>query len=172
MYFPLIFLAEHSESRASRGTVRSPVWNFFNFNEATEKSACQVQLSNQNICAQTISGKYPTNLKQHLRTPKSIQKCCKLNHLLRRRRKKHSHGGTPFTTKQVPWQIDNQSLSSGKHYKKESDRYQEITRKLAIFVAGSNIANSIVESAEFRDLLNTLNGRYKMPQRAVISEEI
>ena len=57
-------------------------------------------------------------------------------------------------------------------YFKESDRFKKITKKLAVFVGGSNVANRIVESAEFRDLLNTLDGWYKVPGRAAITKEV
>ena len=52
-----------------------------------------------------------------------------------------------------------QYLSFGKEDRKESDRYQAITKKLAVFVGSSNVSNRIVESAEFQDLVNTLDGR-------------
>ena len=38
---------------------RSPVWKFFEFNETTGKSVCQV---GEEPCAVTIPGKFPTNL--------------------------------------------------------------------------------------------------------------
>ena len=53
----------------------------------------------------------------------------------------------------------SQYLSFGKEDRKESDRYQAITKKLAVFVGSSNVSNRIVESAEFQDLVNTLDGR-------------
>ena len=62
---------EHSTSPSR--SVRSPVWSFFAYDAATEKSICQVELSDHVICVHNISGKYPTNLKQHLK--KSICTC-------------------------------------------------------------------------------------------------
>ena len=64
-----------------------------------------------------------------------------------------------------------QSLSASKQYKKESERYQTITRKLAIFVGSNNVTNSIVESAEFIDLLHVLDSKYKVPGRKVVGQE-
>ena len=51
---------------------QSPVWNFFLFNAAKSRSVCKVQIrvvdSTTKLCGIQISGKYPTNLKAHLRT--------------------------------------------------------------------------------------------------------
>ena len=57
---------EHN-TRPSR-SVRSPMWSFFEYDPATKKSICQVGVSDHVICAHNISTKYPTNLKQHLKT--------------------------------------------------------------------------------------------------------
>ena len=41
--------------------------------------------------------------------------------------------------------------------KRASDIYKWITRKLAIFVGSSNMANLIVENLEFKDLVHALD---------------
>ena len=63
-------------------------------------------------------------------------------------------------------------MSATKQYRKESEKYQSITRKLAIFVGSNNVANSIVESAEFKELVHTLDSRYKVPGRKVLNQEM
>lgn len=52
---------EHSTSPS--WSVRSPVWSFFEYDTATEKSICQVELSAHVICAH-ISGKYPATFEE------------------------------------------------------------------------------------------------------------
>ena len=47
-----------------------------------------------------------------------------------------------------------------------------ITKKLAVFVGASNVANSLVECLEFKDLLATLDPRYPIPGRALLNQEI
>ena len=51
---------------------QSPVWNFFSFNAAKSRSVCEVQIrvvdSTTKLCGVQTSGKYPTNLKAHLKT--------------------------------------------------------------------------------------------------------
>ena len=80
-----------------------------------------------------------------------------------------SHKASATASKQLTL---SQSLSAGKHYKNESERYLMITRKLAVFVGSSNVAKRVVETAEFRYLLHVLDSRYKVPGRAVITKEV
>ena len=42
-------------------------------------------------------------------------------------------------------------------YTKDSEQYRAITRKLAIFVGSSNVANRLVDNLEFKDLVQTLD---------------
>ena len=57
------------------------------------------------------------------------------------------------------------SLKSRSAYKKESDRYRQISRKLAIFIGSTNVATSIVDNLEFKDFLHTMDSRYTVPGR-------
>ena len=57
-------------------------------------------------------------------------------------------------------------------YSKDSHQYKAVTRKLAIFVGSSNVANTIVENYEFVDLLEALDPRYPVPGRTALSKEL
>ena len=57
-------------------------------------------------------------------------------------------------------------------YEKQDVRYRKITRKLAVFAASSRVPNSIVESSEFRSLLEELDPRYPTPCRSALGKEI
>ena len=52
---------------------RSLVWDYFDYDPVADKSVCQVlSTSSQNsdaivICGSSVSGKFPTNLRQHLK---------------------------------------------------------------------------------------------------------
>lgn len=157
---------------------RSPAWKFFDFDETAGKSVCQVRLSGEETCGVTIPGKYPTNLKQHLRKshPEEHAQVLRMEASIKKAKDEAealkisiSHKASATASKQLTL---SQSLSGGKHYKKESERYTMITRKLAVFVGSSNVANRVVETAEFRDLLHVLDSRYKVPGRAVITREV
>ncbi len=45
-------------------------------------------------------------------------------------------------------------------------------RKLALFVGGTNVANSIVDNAIFRSLLEGLDSHYQVPGQTLIGKEI
>lgn len=49
---------------------QSPVWNYFVYVEDSDKSVCQVPVGlsdGSGVCGHAVSGKYPTNMKQHLK---------------------------------------------------------------------------------------------------------
>jgi hypothetical protein len=76
-----------SPSTASIGrSRRSPVWDYFVFDKGTEKSICQVRVpltadeqgaeaavTREKVCGHAIVGKYPTNLRQHLKKAHSAE---------------------------------------------------------------------------------------------------
>jgi len=59
------------------------VWQYFVYNEQTGKSSCQVETDrpddeeevgpSRKVCAQEVAGKFPTNLKQHLKKYHALQ---------------------------------------------------------------------------------------------------
>jgi len=56
-----------------------------------------------------------------------------------------------------------------KKYRKDSEKYRKITRKVAVIVGTSNVANSIVESPEFQEFVSELNQQHPVPGHAAIS---
>lgn len=55
---------------------RSVVWHYFTYDQGKNKSICQVEVTrdhgdgggpSKEACGATVGGKFPTNLKQHLR---------------------------------------------------------------------------------------------------------
>lgn len=64
------------------------------------------------------------------------------------------------------------TLQSKAAYSKESQRYREICKKLAIFVGITNVPNSIVENLEFKDLLHTMDNCFVVPGRSVVGKEL
>ena len=59
------------------------MWQYFVYNEQTGKSSCQVETGrsddeeeagpSKKVCAQEVAGKFPTNLKQHLKKYHALQ---------------------------------------------------------------------------------------------------
>ena len=63
-----------SESGVGRPK-RSPVWQHFVFDNVTGKSVCQIvtdgnelESGEKSVCGHEVAGKFPTNLKQHLKS--------------------------------------------------------------------------------------------------------
>ena len=58
---------------------RSLVWQYFDYDPIQEKSVCQVLFqssgndSDNDVCGAAIAGKFPTNLKNHLKKKHPIQ---------------------------------------------------------------------------------------------------
>ena len=126
---------------------------FFFYDDSKGKSVCQVLGSDGQVCGVEITGKYPTNLKVHLkaRHDNSYTELMKRDEEKKEKQtKKKSH---ECSSKSTQLSIED-TVKRTKKYTKESDRYKRIISwKLAVFVAVGNVANSIADSEEFRDLI-------------------
>ena len=151
-------ICDAQTTQPGKSTVRSPMWNYFTWEESTGKSVCQVTGADGNVCSQNITGKYTTNLKYHIKNkrPKEYSTILAIESTLKKAKEEAeakraiSHKASVTAAKQLTL---TESLSATKQYRKESEKYQSITRKLAIFVGSNNVANSIVESAEFKEFI-------------------
>ena len=130
--------------------------------------------SSGDICGHSVPGKFPTNLRQHLRTGHKSE----FSELIRReekeKREKESQKATQrATSMKVSQQLTlAESIRPKNTYGKESDRYKLITKKLAIFIGSTNAAYNMVENLEFKDFLHAMDSRYTVPGRAAIGKEI
>lgn len=84
-----------------------------------------------------------------------------------KKRKKHEESLKHYQQSTLRESFTKQAV-----YSKESQQYKWITRKLAIFVGSSNVANLIVENLEFKDLVHALDPRYPVPGRTTINKEL
>ena len=148
------------------------VWDHFIYVEEREKSVCQVPLGEEgSICGKEINGRYPTNLKAHLKhthpiVHAEIQRKNEEKEKEKSRRKSGEGASTQLKLSQT------HSLRGGAKYAKESPRNKSITRKLATFVAIANVPNSIVDNEEFPELLAELDDRYVVPGQTSIGTEM
>ena len=159
---------------------KSLVWNYFTYDAFSGKSTCQVSngdssepgspISSPIVCGKTFAGKFPSNLRQNLKT------ChvARYQEMLREEEKQKEERETK-KSKSITGPARSQKTlgeSFGRKYDKESRKYQDITRKLAVFIGSCNVPNSLVENEEFRSLVQVLDPRYIMPGRARICREI
>ena len=54
-------------------------------------------------------------------------------------------------------------------YEKSRECCLMITKQLVIFIASTNVPNSIIENADFRDFVKILDSRYPVPGRTLIA---
>ena len=143
----------------------SVVWRYFIYDSAKSKSIWQVE-SGTTICGAEINAKYTTNLKAHLKSrhPDIHAEVCREDEELKEKAKKSEQ-----TKKQAAQLSISDAVLKTKKYTRESEKYQKITRKL---VGIGYVANSIVDNAEFRDLMAELDDRYTVPNRASLSKEM
>ena len=156
------------------------MWEYFEYDPVTDKSFCQILTSVSSgsdvidICGTCVSGKFPTNLRQHLKKGHPTQYS---ELMVKEEKEKKEREEVESARRAKSLKVSQQltlaeSFQSKSVYSKDSVRYRLICRKLAIFIGSTNIANSIVENIEFKDLLHAMDARFSMPGRSAISKEI
>jgi len=97
------------------------------------------------IVIDCISGKYPSNLKQHLRKhhPPQYSEVLRMEEAAKDAKKEAESKKCATSLKAAKQLTLAQSLSrgTGTVYKKESKQNGVITKKLAVFVGSPNVAN-------------------------------
>ena len=170
-------------STSGRGSVGRPrkslVWDYFIYDSTSNKSICQVSseassdteaTSSASICGHRINGKFTTNLRSHLKS--SHSNCYKELVTKEELAKEEERRGK--ADKGLVGPVKQRKLTEviQRKYEKTSTQWQDVTRKMALFIASSNVPNSIVENAEFQLLIESLDPRYQMPGRARMAKEM
>ena len=147
------------------------MWEYFVYNHETGKSACRVEVESEenSVCGHEIAGKFPTNLKQHLRKHHSKHYCDVLG--------KEKEDKCKRATKVALQKSSSQSTIDESlrrkcvtPYSSSSDRYKLISKRLAIFVGSTNVPISTVENSELRSLIGVLDPRYEVPGRTLMGK--
>ena len=144
---------------------KSNVWDYYTYDTELDKSECQI-LIGEKICGAKLNGKFPSNLRSHIRN--NHNETFKILEEKDKEKAKNVRKKTDTKT-QLTLSACTGSL---KRYEKQDVRYKKITRKLAVFAASSSVPNSIVESSEFRSLMEELEPRYPVPCRSALGKEI
>jgi len=158
------------------------VWQYFVYNKQTGKSLCQIETGRSDdeeeagpsmkVCAQEVAGKFPTNLKQHLKKYHALQyeEVVKLEveeNKKGERKKKEMKGEL------VKGQAMLQQAFAGQSaYGKNSDCYRFLSKKLALFIACTNLSILLVENDELRGLIAALDPRYEVPSRTLATKHL
>ena len=163
------------QSRPTGRPKKSPVWEHFLYDLLTDKSTCQVEeRDSQSICGKSVAGKFPTNLKKHLKLahPDVFEEIVRKEQESKKVKAEKECSKRAASLKYHHQSTLKESLEKKNPYSKDSPRYKLITRKLAIFVGSSSVANRIVENLEFQDLLSAMDNRYPVPGRSSIQKEL
>ena len=160
--------APPSPAHTTTKVKRSLVWDYFSYYADSNKSVCQIEVRGS-ACGKHISGKNPTNFKQHMQ----CSHLPTLNEYLKRDETQKKCQSELQAKSLKPHQSTLKDVfSMHAPYSRDSHQYKVITRKLAIFVGSSNVAHCIVENFEFRDLLTTLDPRYPVPGRTALGKQL
>lgn len=126
---------------------KSQVWNYFEYDEVEKKSICQVLKASSvvsdssDICGSKTTGKFPTNLKQHLKKfhPEVYSELLKKEEEENVKKAKKEEARRKSSLKASQQMTLVQSFKHGAKYDKGDPRSKVITRKLAIFIGTSNM---------------------------------
>ena len=145
---------------------RSPVWNHFIYDQESNESVCTIR-NEEKECGARVKGKNPTNLKQHLKCHKD-----EYHMVIEEEKAKRVETKETSIAKSKSRQAVITSMLHVQPLSKDSMRYKDITRKLALFIGTANVPYSLVENLEFRDLLLELQPCYLPPGRGPIKTNI
>ena len=140
-----------------------------------DKSTYQVEeRDSQSISGKSVAGKFPTKQKKHLRLahPDIFEEIVRKEEESKKVKTEKECAKRAASLKYHHQSTLKESLEKKNLYSKHSPRYKLITRKLAIFVGSSSVANRIVENLEFHDLLSAMDKRYSVPGRSSIEKEL
>ena len=164
----------------SRGRPRkSPVWNYFVYDSEKETSMCKVEVKvgergPSKTCDHVIGGKFPTNLKNHLKKhhPTQYEELLQKEEEARKAKEEAKARAKAKAFGPHKQLTMVQSLSGRPKYDRDSQRYTSITKRLAVFVGATNTPNSIVENSEFQRFMESLDPRYPIPSRTLLNKEL
>ena len=124
---------------------RIVVWHYFTYDQDKNQSVCQVQVTRDHgdhggplneACRATYAGKFPTNLKGHLRKdhPAQFQEALQKENEAEQKKKEES-----AKRRSLGKQLSVvESFKGRSKYDKSSSRYWQITKALAIFIGSTN----------------------------------
>ena len=136
----------------------SSVWNYFTYKN-TDKTTCIVLCgdSNDTVCGKEFKGQFATNLKKHLKSCHDAQyRCFEIAEAKKKEKEKDKRNFSSKGSKARQSILPDNYLST-KKYDSKSKRHQTITHRLATFVGATNISLSLIDSAEFRELIGELD---------------
>ena len=125
---------------------KSAVWDYFDYDQEKGSSRCKISCGSGEAkeCGVIVNGKFTTNLKNHLRKHHP-QKLKEVEEKDRKKEKPNEDAPSSTFSGISKGQLTlHQSLQAKKKYDSNSEKYQIITKKLAIFLACMGVPYSLV----------------------------
>ena len=153
-----------STSIGKYGRPKCAVWKYFSFDDDHEqagKSTCiaklkQTQDDEDTLCNKEFKGKFTSNLKLHLKK-EHFEEYKLLEEEKKKREQTVKRSGKSKSKRSSSSSLFQPTLptiaSQKMPYDPHSIKQKSITKKLAVFVGASNVPISLVENAEFQELL-------------------
>ena len=150
----------------------------------SNRSICKVEVMaeggepgpSKKSCDHSVSGKFPTNLKSHLKKHHpTVYEDVLRNEEEAKKAAKAKAEASAAKALGPQKQLTVSEAFAGKHrqvYDRSSDRYKCITKRLAVFVGSSNTPNSVVENVDFQQFVKSLDSRYPIPGRTLLGKEL
>jgi len=138
---------------------------------------CQIEVAGggegfSKICGHFTTGKFTTNLKQHLKLshPSYFQAVAEKEAKLKEKKRLKAEKARKVVGPQ-PTTIE-EAFQGRRPYDSDSGRYKSIVKKLAVLIGSSNVPISLVENAEFRAYVESLDPRFVVPGRHLIGRKL
>jgi len=137
----------------------SSMWNYFTYDKDTDKTTCTVLCSDKSdvVCGKEFKGQFATNLKKHLKSCHNEQyKCFEIDEAKKKEKEQDKRKGTSSSSSKEAKARQStlpDSYFSTRVYDSKSKKHQAITLRLATFVGATNISLSLIDSAEFCELI-------------------
>lgn len=166
-----VFLNESGPTAAKiprRGpTASHPIWDYFTQDRDDRKSVC-------NICKVKLNTLKSTNVENHLRRHAAeFKEYTKKKESIVKQRATSSKTRGGSTSGLKSQTLEEAFARRDKTpYPKGSARNEELTDSLALFIATNSVSLRAVENPHFRDFVSTLDSRYRLPDRHVLSDRI
>ena len=167
------------------GRPKGGIWHYFSYDEKEGHSVCMVEKKSRteehnddSLCSKTFKGKFTTNLKLYLKKEHAEEyKLLEEEEKKKKKERKRDNGRKVkrnyASSNSFPQQTNLTDIARQKKmYEVHSVKQRSITKKMAIFVGSSNVALSLVENMEFRELICELDPRYQVPGRFKIGKDL
>jgi hypothetical protein len=146
------------------------VWNYFNYDDTSGKSICQVCVRDDKVCGVGITGKNTSNLVVHLQRfhkqehvayvqQEQSKKCVRQGTSTKRPSQSSSDNGMKTQILQSCLQRHTVSWSS------DSNEHKERLRSVMNMVIDTNIPLTVMDKnySSFRAMIKTMDSKFKLP---------